>query len=489
MRGIRSAHKGWSALSVILAIVVGTSVAAGPIVGVLAVGIVIVLVVVRSSGPVGLILLGLLLAWLARAGQLVELPTEFLSFADLGLVALAFALTLGSPRVDDVPFGLKSGLLLFALVGITSVALVGAPPVQTTLGILLYVEPFMAIFVVIRCASHFSRRQCMQVITLVIAIQAIFATVQWLLIGTGDAMQGSLIGSGAGAHLVGASLLLGAMIFWQKSGWTPRFGWVLLFFTVLIAVADAKQVWIMMPLAIAILYMKARPTGQSAQFSEVRLSRVMAASLTATIVAIPLTALLIRTYIGKIIELTLASGGGKLAVLELLASDLSRNAVDLTVGFGAGETVSRLGWILTPTGGYSESPLANLGLTESEGAQRYQFAAISRGYVGESSLSSSLSSFFGVLGDFGLLGLLAYLIAVSSVIRRLWRSPDVLAAPALALLACLLVLGVVSDWLEQTPITLLMGVVAGLAMGGVPAQQQSVALQRRSRAAGSRRTP
>ena len=88
------------------------------------------------------------------------------------------------------------------------------------------------------------------------------------------------------------------------------------------------------------------------------------------------------------------------------------------------------------------------------------------GLDGGTSFNSGLSSALGILGDLGLAGTAAYAALYGSLfiaVRRL-RSPEAVAATGGW--AMWGVLGLVFDWWEQPPLSLVLAVLSGLALTG-----------------------
>lgn len=421
-----------------------------------------------DAAAVTLVLAGLILTWLGRTGEVFAVPTTVVSYADLALVPLAMLLSFcGSGRYLR-PRWLVSALAAFAVVGVVSALLNGLPVVQAGVGVMLYAEPFVAVYVLMGSSVPWLRPASISTIVAVLCVQLPFAVYQWIVEGPGDPVQGTLAGSGAGAHVLGSGMLLGiALLLASPARFRP---WSVALVVIAIGVtvvADAKQVWAMLPLVVVVMFLQHSAVGRRVHnHRKPARFRVVGGVLLLSVLAVPVGTLVAKTYVGNIIVLTAENRGGKLAVAEAVTDDLASSVTRVALGLGPGQTVSRLAWMRSPVGGIESSPLRTLGIEPSIQTLTYHDAALSRGFVGESSVSYALSSALGVVGDFGLLGASAYVALLGGVLLLLWRCHDPLASAALGVWAALLTLCLISDWLEQTPITLMVAVVSGVALAG-----------------------
>lgn len=407
----------------------------------------------------------LVLAWLSRLGVPLGLPTDSLRYLDIVLVPVAFALAVVLRRDAFPRFpGMLIAIGVFVTAGILSGSVNELPAVQVIIGVLLYVVPFLACAVVATEPDDAVALQVLYVVAVIIAIQPPLVLTQWLMHGVGDEVRGSLFGAGAGAHLVGAAALVGAALTWAWKGSRPvtAFAGVVALFV--IYVADAKQVGAVIPVVAALaLALRLEAAGAS-----LRRLLLVPAGILAILVG-PVLWLLSKTYVANIFRLTVDSGGGKIAVVRAVWSDVWSGPVQAVLGFGPGETVSRWAWMLSgqdPT----SAPLTTLNLEVSERAVTYQEAALGQGYVGESSFTQSLSSLLGVLGDYGVLGVLGYVGMVIVLLRLLVAKRTRLSAVCVGLLLGMVALGAIGDWLEQTPVMVMVMVVAGLGLRAVANQ-------------------
>jgi len=405
-----------------------------------------------------LLALAIAATWLGRGGMLIALPTTAVAFADFPLVLLALAVTVQREGADRTA-PMRRWILALLTVMFLSAILNGAPPLRAAAGGLLLLEPFAMIFAILRARQSVrGERLLLRATAVTLAAQLPVALYQFTTLGPGDPVQGTLVGAGAGAHVLGAGALMGGAAFWATHrGRTST----LLVLTVCLAVmwmSDAKQVLITIPLAVGIIVLKLKglPT----------FGRMVGAGVVGLAAVSVVYALLADTYAVNALRLTVQSGGGKIAVAEAIENDLEQGGIGTqALGLGAGQSVSRLAFLTSSQGVREGSPVQALGLEGSVQTERYIAATTAQGYVGETSFSAAQSSLLGVLGDYGWVGLFAYLGLISSLCRALWRSPHPLSAPALAGWVVALPLGIIADWLEQPPFMLLVAMLTGLSLG------------------------
>lgn len=110
----------------------------------------------------------------------------------------------------------------------------------------------------------------------------------------------------------------------------------------------------------------------------------------------------------------------------------------LFVGLGAGNTVGKLATLTMGAGVKSSSPVSFLHLSQAE-ITAETLRLDKRNYVSaSSSVWSGLSSVLGLFGDFGLVGIFAFVAAWWTLLR-----------PALSLVTFAGLLGVFHIWLEE----------------------------------------
>jgi hypothetical protein len=284
-----------------------------------------------------------------------------------------------------------------------------------------------------------------------LAIQIPIALGQFITHGTGDLVQGTFAGSEAGAHLLGGISAVGAFWFLAR-----RFSWVnvfvVVFLVLLIFLADAKAVILALPVALVAVSPRRR------------LTFIAGAVLVAAALVVYVTSPYVNQQYG-LTEIGRAESGqgGKFDGLKFVSDGMKSSLGTAIFGQGPAQTVSRAAYLTTDPLRKPSSPLAALNLEPSKTA--LDFGAVS----GEgSSFDAARSSAVGLLGDGGILALIAFTGAWGSVFLavRSVRSPEAWAAAAgIGMLA---VLGLVADFWEQGAFTLLVAMLAGLALTQEP---------------------
>jgi hypothetical protein len=322
-------------------------------------------------------------------------------------------------------------------------------------------EPFAIVGALIADPPSLRMRLALErALIVLVLIQIPLAALQFATIGSSDHIQGTLYKAGAGAHVISAVIIVGAI--WIVSGGIGRrlLGiWRLpvvaaLFFIPFLA--DAKQVIVALP---AIVLASSWRVG--------RLQLLLRGALVAGSLVALFTLAPGGETAQRFIEDSQQGQGGKQAAALFVWQKLEDDPASLAFGKGPAETVSRAAFLTTDLFGVSDSPLAALGLKPAAIAVEAQgtAVAVSRGGT---SFNSGVSSTLGVLGDLGIFGLLAYSGLILSLFFRLRieSSPEGIAAAAG--FSLFLVLGLVFDWWEQPPFGVLLGVLAGLSLTRMP---------------------
>jgi hypothetical protein len=342
------------------------------------------------------------------------------------LVVMATCIFLAALVNDS---GLLRPLLDLALLG-QPFALVGA----------LLVDP----------PDHRNRGLLIGVTAAVVAIQVPIAYAQAVRGGRGDAVQGTLYATGAGAHVLGGLAALGAI--WLLSGSTK---WPFLARAVCAAalaiipfLSDAKQVIFALPIAVIVAGWR----GGKMQF----LLRVGVVGACAFVLASDPA--LNQRYAIRDIQEAKAGKAGKFETASFIWKDISKSPSTLVFGEGPAETVSRAAFMTTPAFQKARSPLRQLGLAPAETARVLESTAPG------GSFDAPLSSMLGVLGDLGIAGAAAYAMLLATLFARLQRLNSPIAATARAGLVLFLVLGFVSDWWEEPAFTLILASLVGMAI-------------------------
>ena len=191
-------------------------------------------VVVPLSPEVAFAILGL-----SSAGLLLLAPAHWWAIAALGTAALSrllvawgmapsllnfchFPLVFGaaaiamlkpSPTAHRAANALGFGVLGLLLLCLLSWLVGGGEPARPFFAWLVLCEPFLLVYAILRCPPPPQAAERMWgMIMGLAAIQFALGLYQSIAIGTGDTVQGTFIGQGAGAHIAGAICLTGVMI-------------------------------------------------------------------------------------------------------------------------------------------------------------------------------------------------------------------------------------------------------------------------------------
>lgn len=326
-------------------------------------------------------------------------------------------------------------------------------PVRPILYVLLVGEPFALVTALLMDPPTLRMRRVLtRLLVALTLIQIPVAAYQFAALGAGDYVQGTLVGAGAGAHVISAIAVLAAIWIYLDARFS--FGLRVLVATSLLAIpflADAKQVIVALPaivLGVGSLSWRRR-------FLIVGLSVALLAGLLLFVPA--------GGTAGNFIERAATGESGKLIAASIVWDEISKEPSTLAFGLGPAKTVSRAAFMTTERFLRAESPLRVFQMEPARLAEQVNARAISVS-GGGTSFNSGVSSALGVLGDVGLVGLAVYLgmlLTLAGALRS-QRTPGGYAA--LAGFVLFAVLGVVFDWWEQPPFTLFVAALAGLAL-------------------------
>ncbi|HEU5301590.1 MAG TPA: hypothetical protein VFW06_05045, partial [Acidimicrobiia bacterium] len=451
---------------VVLAVALGFAAARSPNVAVLMIGVVLTPLAARARPP-GLVLLAFGAAWIGPTTTAwLEFPRVF-DFASIPLIALAFTVALYEyRRVPRPSTSISSAVAWLPFMAFALSALIhGTHPTRYVASTVLYLLPFLAIVALTRVElSVRQRRTVITTVTLVLIGQVPFALVQAAQSSNADDVKGTLLGTGAGHHVLGSVALVGSLALpalWR----TPNpvlLGSVFVGFFIAWLSDSLIPLFIVPPLIPLVALLKLPPKPDPA-WRRVRAQVLVMSLIVAGVFGFVVDSGGLGGGTQVKITNTLNPDRGKQAVARLLVVDLTERPVSVLFGLGPAETVSRLSQLTTPSGSKEGSPVQALGLAPSQHYDEYRIAARIPAGQG-SSLTSATSSTLGLLGDFGIVGVLCYGWAFLHVARRVWRLGTVLGAVALVGWIAMLLLGGAYDWLEQPPYTLTAAIVVGLAL-------------------------
>ena len=320
------------------------------------------------------------------------------TFVDMAFVwgALAAALVRNRrlPSQAVWPLRLLIGLALCAL---ASAAMNRTELLRPVVYVLLLGTPFAVVLaLVIDRPSPRDRRLLGGVLLAALLVQIPVAFAQSQQLGWGDGVQGTLVGAGAGAHVISAITVVGAIWVLLTSPRTLAVRLAIALPLLLIPfLADAKQVLLAAPAMVIA--------------GNWRGKRDIAIRVSA--VAVAVVALLTVVPAGdtawNFIERSRNGQGGKEAAAATVFGALKTDPPGLVLGLGPAETVSRAAFMTTPLLLHEDSPLHVLGLSPAKLAAKAQTDAFDAS-GGGTSFNTGISSALGVLGDLGIAGVLIY---------------------------------------------------------------------------------
>lgn len=420
-----------------------------------------------NARPVTWIILAIAVTWTSRLVTTTGLAPRFLDFMDFPLVLIAFVASavshLASGRL--LPVRQRTVGRRLALVA-TVIALSWSfssldEPQRLIAGLVFALEPFLLLMAVFLAPMTQREHKALLITTVILLCgQMPVSLVQIASGGVADAVKGTLLEAGAGHHVSAGGVTLG--FFLLAALRAPKlllgvYGGLAL---LILVVSDSKQVLFALPLALLVLGLTA---------GDQRSAVAMLRGLVAGVLLAAASVYALLTYQASatafdFIERSSTNKTGKVAVAEALWHDVTSSAPTAVLGLGPGESVSRFAFLTTPGLLKAGSPVALLGLEASTGAEKYDDIAFGGSYTGMSSFTSAQSSAFGVFGDYGVAGVLAFSALIVSILRAVAGGGRTdLRAAALSSWALLLPLAVIFDWLEQPPFTLAIMVITGLA--------------------------
>ena len=407
------------------------------------------------------IVAAVLMATLSRLLGAISGP-HFLDFMHYPLVIGALVVALAKGATPSVAKPLGIGLGAFLLTNVLSWILNDGEFIRPLLDWLVYAEPFIVVYVLLAAppTERMSRTLWKLILGLAL-LQVPLGVWEWVRAsGEADFVQGSFIGSGTGAHVAGAVALLGAMIAICRASVAVDSRNKARLFTLAVplftlsVIADAKQViFCFLPGVLWAILCAARVSPFKLLLPALFTSFVFYAAFN------------LYTPLKMIEDQGLISAGydEKLAGLSAIASKLSSPPVKWLFGLGPGNTVSRVA-LLTPDVDLSaKSSVALLGLKTSP-VTRELVAAMRSSDLYTSSAFSGVASWFGLLGDLGVIGVLVYLWIVRLLWGGLSQQRDWQSASSKGAIIMTGLLGGVYVWLEEPGFTLLVAMMTGLTL-------------------------
>ncbi|WOB43931.1 hypothetical protein HNI00_12825 [Thermoleptolyngbya oregonensis NK1-22] len=345
------------------------------------------------------------------------------NFVHFAIVPLIVGIFLITSRKIKAQYALMHaemliGLYLFAIIGFASGFLNGVGVINILVSFLLWAEPFMFLVSAVKLSSSPGQVKEFRFWILGFLIfHLILALFQFVVLGHfGDSVQGVFYFSGSG-HVVGASVSASLSLYTFSHLFKAPM-WIRIAIASLslihIIISDAKQVIVVLVLAYALMVF-------------INLVDIRRLFLYTIGLALFLYAFIwcVNTFpfLGAFktwADLSLYGPDGDATLLKTAGIRIMiehfQTPLNWLLGLGPGHTVDRLGgWMLKD---YS-SLLSPLGSTTSPVSDAV-WAAVANSWLGDR--SSFFSPFWGwsaLWGDFGFIGLLAYLYLAMVVWRHL----------------------------------------------------------------------
>jgi hypothetical protein len=283
---------------------------------------------------------------------------------------------------------------------------------------------------------------------LAVSLQVPIGLWQVVRYGLGDGVAGSFVGSASGAHIAGAVALTGALVllakFMFRSNIAGASNYLIGFVVLMIlpVVADAKSVLGVYMIGGIILVLLSKEVGVGKIIGTVLLSIVV------MYIAIQYHQSVARILEKRSLETVVDR---KMIALTVFARHAHDAPYAWLLGFGPGNTLSRVA--LLSSGGLvkPDSPVASLRLSPSDITKETIRISFEAAYAPEATSSAwqIWSSWAGVLGDLGVIGICLY----GWLWWIIWRQTRYAAGwpqhCARSLIVTTILLGLTYSWLEE----------------------------------------
>ncbi|MGH8935437.1 MAG: hypothetical protein ACRDXD_04080 [Acidimicrobiia bacterium] len=419
------------------------------------------------------LVVAVLFAMLSRTAVALSGAPAVVNFLHFPLVGLAYTLARRRSRVRAI----RTGERLLALSAILTAASWLGGSDSSLLRTMLLWPVLMEPFVVILAVWHLSAQGIPSRWARYLAVGIVLAEVpiavgQALAFGIGDAVQGTLVQQGAGHHVLGAIGLmvalaaLATLMNGQASSRSIAIPAILGGF-LLAVITDMKQgvavFFLVLPFLVLRGLRQRRITvrGFASAFPRALGAAALAAALGFGAIFFNQGFRLAVTEPWRL-PTTLEA---KTAALSLSLAAMAENHIAYLVGLGPGTTFTRVAWLSSPLG--EQSFLYALRLKPTPITLEMTNALVSNPLWMASSLSSPFSTWTGVFGDLGLLGLLTYAGLWWVSWRAARKSGQGLAAQAVILFTA--ALGFLFNWMEEPVLVM----TAALVIGGTTSVQET----------------
>ncbi|MDR7402369.1 MAG: hypothetical protein QN155_09095 [Armatimonadota bacterium] len=331
---------------------------------------------------------------------------------------------------------------------------------------IVFAEPFLLLYGLLRSPPPSKTMEKLwRLAWTVIGVQVPVALLQAATLGLSDNVQGTFVGLSQASHVVGAVTLAGSFVLIAKllTG-QPRLASSCLSWTAVVllwlipVLADAKHV-----IAAALGGMVTLLIGQR----RIKWKRALV-GMGGILLVLGIGALLYPPlqWIFRV-EGMVEIAARKMDPIVLMALHAEGSPLPWLFGLGPGNTFSRVA--LMGQGGLvkAESPVARLGISITPITQEALVVSLTAAYApaATSTAYHIWSSFAGLLGDWGFLGLGLYLGMGWMIWKVLERGPRWAVLSGRANLTMLVFLGGFHSWLEEPCMTLIQAFLIGLLTG------------------------
>ena len=395
------------------------------------------------------------------ATVVVRLPVQVLGLpAALNFVhyplALAFAVAAARrPKPERRPPGSPATwMAVIVLLAVASLLVNLAHPLRAVLFLGIVGEPLLVVWSIWRWdVDAVDFRRIGRWAAAILAIQVPLGLFQGLTVGWSDHVQGTLLGQGAGQHILGGLFAL-ALFVCVAAMMNRRLAMgrgVLIcgvcFFMVL--ATQALQVALAMTVALVMLVLVAARRRDATAMG----GRSAAVTVVVAILVAALAPVLAEALVpGLLKRATSYLNFQRLPELQLVTNQADQGLTQLAFGSGPGTTGSRASILLTERMMKPGSPLEALGLRPT--AEGIRVVNSSRtgvtcgGCPGGGSAEAYASTVYGIQGDLGFLGTFALIGLFVALWRGVGRGGGWLAPAAQAALVMTGVLIWIDNWLE-----------------------------------------
>ena len=384
---------------------------------------------------------------------------NFLHYPVVALFALAAADR--QPRVASRAPG--RWIVGFLLVVLLSALAHPTNPMRTLLFILIAGEPLVVIWAISRWGVDGETRRAVGVVVIVLAaIQIPIGVYQGLTYGWTDPVKGTLTGHGAGHHVLGALFALALFVVVAailSRHLNPVTGGLAcaVCFGMMFATGS------MAVLVIATFAAFLEPMIAPARGQGIWTGRRVGTILLAFLLGVSVLALVAAWVPGFYDRADRLATSTEPAGLEIIREQAASDPLKLLLGSGPGTSASRASLLLIePREG---SPLAFIGLEPTDLGRRLFAATTDETYGG--SVESAASSALGIVGDLGMVGLIAIGLLFFTVWRAAGKSTSWLAPAARAALLMVAALSLVDNWLEYPEFALPFAMLIGFVQSDV----------------------